>query len=171
MGAIQRAPLGILDLFSIKGTDRLPTELLQDVRPSLDVLQFYALQQRQVLVTNDSALAEGGQVNVITASSPILLRPAVLFGASMGGIKTATMTAFSVEIGVTRGGGNPISVAISTGGLGPFGATETGPAGIVFWAPYPLILMPPWNIRGQLQILGTDATANCTLICEIGLLQ
>jgi len=166
---IQRVPQGLLNLLSIFGGGT-PVELEDRVRSTIDLTQFYALQQRRVLLNTDPALAENGSVVVAANTDPLTRSWAVLFGASMGVIKTATMTAARVSVEMARGG-QANSISLASGELSPFGATETGAAGVSFWAPYPILLVPPWSIFGRLQILGTDATANCTCVCEIGILQ
>jgi len=167
---IQRVPLGLLNLLNTWGGGT-PAELEDRVRGTLDLTQLYALQQRRVLFTNNAALAEGGNVDVLTNEPPGTGNQwAVLFGATFTAVKTATATALRGSIELRRSGGAN-SIKLASEELGPFGATETGPCNVVFWAPYPIILVPPWTVFGTLSILGTDANANCTIVAEIGFLQ
>lgn len=170
MGAIQRVAQGLLDLLSIKGLDRLPEDLLREVRPVLELAQFYGLQQQQVLVATNAALAEGGVVGIGQggASAAVGNSWAVLFGATATIGKTATMTAARIGVVVVRNGSNGLDAAQEE--VGPFGATETGPATIAWIPPYPYLLAPPWAVRAKLAILGTDANASVSVTAEIGLL-
>lgn len=166
MGAIQRAPQGLLDLLSLKDVSNLPQELLRDMRPTLDLLQFYGLQQRQVISNANAALAEGASVGVAAANAAVTNTWCVLFCANFDVVKTATMTALYVSLPITRGGGTPIPYAANE--LSPFGATVTGNVSTPFVPPYPLLLRPPWDVAGFLGILGTDATASTIIQAEIG---
>jgi len=168
---IQRVPQGLNNLLSIFGGGT-PIELEDRIRGQLDLLQFYGLQQQRVTF-DTGAIAETATVNCIAAAAEraeLGAKWAVLFGASMGGVKTATMTAFRVSIEMIRRG-NTSSITLASGELGPFGATETGAAGVEYFSPQPILLAPPWSVFGRLQILGTDATATCTCVAEIGILQ
>lgn len=164
---IQRVPLGLNNFLTTFG-GHTPTELEDRVRAVLELTQFYGLQHKQHLSTNDPALAEGGTVSAV-AGQTVDDQWAVLFVASAVFIKTATMTALRGAVQIARRSNNRIEVASEE--LGPFGATETGAADVVFVPPYPLLLVPPWDIRASLKILGTDATANVTIQAEIGVLQ
>lgn len=170
MGSVQRVPLGLLDLLSLKDVGKLPRELSGVVQPSLDLLQFYGLTQIRHFSANDAALAEGGTVTCIpgAAGGPDDPRGkwALLFAACGIFIKTATATALRGSIVISRLNVNTIPVASLE--LGPFGATETGACDVPFVPPYPLILAPPWDVRAALKILGTDATANVTATAQIG---
>lgn len=167
---IQRVPRGLQNLLTIS-TGEGPIELEDRVRPTVDLLQFYALQQRQILFQSNGAVAELGEVSALTAANSRFQNGwAVLFGASFVPIKTATMTALRVTLQMHRSG-SANSAALAAGELGPFGATETGPASLVFFAPYPVLLVPPWDVFGRVEILGTDATVSCTAIAEIGVIQ
>lgn len=162
MGGIQRSPRGILELLSQKGVENLPQELLRELRPTLDVLQFYGLQQQQAFINTNAALAEGANVSIAGSGW------AVLFGANALIAKTATMTALSVRIVVIRNGSLGLTVASRS--FDPFGATETGSVSLPWVAPYPMVLAPPWEIRAFLEILGTDATANVSIVADFGAL-
>lgn len=164
MGVIQRAPRGLYELLSLKGQDSLPTGLEMSVRPTIDILQLYGLQQVQIFNASNAALAEGGSVSVTLAG----LTYGVLFGVVGNVIKTGTMTACELMLSVNRN--NTLSLAVAQREFSPFGATETGNAVVTWQPPYPWILVPPWNIACTLNILGTDATANVGVTAEIGIL-
>lgn len=166
---IQRVPQGLNNLLSIFG-GATPVDLEDRVQASLELIQFYGLQQQRVVFGNDAALAEGSQVSATVNFPAVRGQWAVLFNASVAVVKTATVTALRASLRMQRAGsGNTTTIASDE--LGPFGATETGVAHVVFNCPYPLILVPPWDIFARLDILGTDANANVTGACEIGILQ
>lgn len=164
---IQRVPLGLNNLLSTYG-GQTPVDLEDRVRAVVELTQFYGLQHKQHLSTNDPALAEGGTVSAI-AGQTINTQWCVLFVASAVFIKTATMTALRGSVQISRRSNNRIEVASAE--LGPFGATETGACDVVFVPAYPMLLAPPWDVRAALKILGTDATANVTIQAEVGVLQ
>lgn len=168
MGSVQRVPQGLLDVLSIKGVDFLPSELSRQVVPVLELLQYYGLQQQQVVFNNNPVLAEAGTVGTTNVVGDSANKWAILFGATATIGKTATMTAARISIVVQRNGSNGLTVASEE--MGPFGATETGAANLAWVAPYPLLLRPPWDIRAFLGILGTDATASVSIVAELGLL-
>lgn len=168
MGQVQRVPLGLLDLLSLKDVGLLPRELAQGVQPTLELLQYYGLSQIQHFSNNNAAVAEGSAVSVVpTGTDPDPRNKwAVLFAACGIFIKTATATALRGSILIARLNANTIPVASEE--LGPFGATETGACDVCWVPPYPLILAPPWDVRAALKILGTDANANVTATAQIG---
>lgn len=167
---IQRVPQGLNNLLSIFGGGT-PVDLEDRVQGTLELVQFYALQQARVFFQNNAAVAELGTVNAVAAADAAIMNQwAVLFGANCTIVKTATATALSGSIRLLRNGAAN-SITLEARNLGPFGATETGPVIVPFWAPYPIILRPPWNVFARLDLLGTDATADVTAIAEIGILQ
>lgn len=168
MGSVQRVPLGLLDLLSLKDVGKLPREVSGFVQPTLDLLQFYGLTQLQHFSNNNAALAEGSTVTAIPSGTDPDPRNrwALLFAACGIFVKTATATALRGSVVVARLNANTIPVASAE--LGPFGATETGACDLPFVPSYPLILAPPWDVRVALKILGTDANANVTATAQIG---
>lgn len=141
----------------------LPQNLLTELRPVLDLLQMYGLQQRQFPSSANAALAENGIITITPLSSFIL------FGVQGIVTKTATMTALQFSIAVGRNIAEAI-VVYSPGPQNPFGATETGACVLGTSLPYPRVLPQGWSVFFRLDILGTDATANCSVTAEIGLL-
>lgn len=172
MGTVQRPPLGLLDVLGIKGVDALPTEVLRDVRPALDMLQFYGLQQRRVVLASNAALASGGNIDIRSslANVPATEQWAVLFGASAGVLKVAATTDVAINLNMTRGGlTNTITLRTgSSSQLGNYGAAGLGSASVVFWAPYPILMPPPWNLSCNLVNLAGVANAQASVIAEIG---
>lgn len=162
---IQRLPRGLNDLLSIFG-GQTPQNLEETVRGSLELLQFYGLQQRQLLALNNAALAEGGNVQVTAAQW------FVLFGATVTVVKTATATALRGAIFVNRSGSGAANsnLPVSAQEGGPFGATETGAVHMPWQPSFPWLCPPGTTIQGFLAILGTDATANVTIQAEVGVL-
>lgn len=165
---IDRVPQGLLQLLSTRG-GLTPAELEDRVQSGLDLLQFYGLQQRRVLVATNAAAAEGATLSAVpVADADLKNRWALLFAATASMVKTGTMTAARLRITVARNGGVP--TGYMDGELGPFGATETGTAAVNFVAPYPMLLAPPWDVSLFLAILGTDANASVTAVAEVGIL-
>lgn len=147
----------------------LPQDLLRDARPVLELIQFYGLQQQQVLVATNAALPEGGVVSIGAGGATTIGDTwAILFGATATIGKTATMTAARLGIVVLRNGSNGLDVRSEE--MSPFGATETGPASTAWIPPYPYLLAPPWSVRAKLAILGTDANASVSVTAEVGIL-
>lgn len=162
---IQRVPRGLSDVLSIFG-GQTPQMLGPEVLGTLELIQFYGLTQRSTLGANNAAVAEG--VNV---PAPALTTWAVLFNATTTIIKTATVTALRGSVNINRGGGSAgLGLIYAQEELGPFGATETGAATVVFFPDYPLLLPPGTVIGGSAPIVGTDATVNLTIQAEIGVL-
>lgn len=167
---IQRVPRGLLELLSIHGG--LSTKMLRDdVGGVLEQLQFYGLMQRQTLEVQNAALTEANQVGLVTGPAAVSAATrswAVLFGASVHVLKTATQTALDVSLSITRGGGAALFVANKV--FTPFGAGETGTSSFGWFAPYPLLMPPTWDVNALLGILAGDANANVTLRAEVGVL-
>jgi hypothetical protein len=159
---IQRVPRGLNDLLSISGGNT-PVDLQNEVRPVIDLLQFYGLNQITTLAQTQAALAEGGVVEIVVPSNQYWL----LYAAHTSIVKTATMTALSASIQI---GATPNFGVYDTRALGPFGATETGTARSCYPCPVPKLLLPGWSVRCGLDILGTDATANVSIVVHVGVL-
>lgn len=162
---IQRVPVGLLNLLSIAG-GATPTELEDRVRSTLDLLQFYGVQQRQTFSANDPAAAEGTGVNLVLPNAW-----GVLFAASVTIIKTATMTALRGAVAIRYNGDVNQEEGLASEELGPFGATETGAVSVIPLLPYPRLLPPNTRILGRASIIGTDATCNLTVGANFGVLQ
>lgn len=162
---IQRVPRGLNELLNIFGGGT-PTELEDRVRSTLDTLQCYGMQQRQVFGANNAALAENGSIVFV----PSTVQWMMLFGVTVTVIKTATATALRAASFIRYNADLNQEAALASDDLGPFGATETGAATVVFRCPFPLLLPPNTSIGARLQILGTDATANVTIGADFGLL-
>lgn len=162
---IQRVPQGLLPLLGAFGGETPPV-LADQVLATVDILQLYGLTQVQRQFASNGALAEGGSLAITLTSW------CVLFGANFNITKTATMTALSANITIFRGGAaaGPNGWQVAFGQFSPFGATETGGVVVPWVAPYPLLCPPGTGINGSPLIIGTDATAACSLTVEIGLL-
>lgn len=160
---IQRVPRGLNELMSIFG-GATPQELEDRVRGTVDLLQMYGLNQERVQGLNNAALAEN--TNIAFAMSNT--QWTVLFDASMTVIKTATVTAIRAVVSVRLNSDPNQEYALASESLGPFGATETGAASCIARLSYPRLCPPGSLIVGRLDILGTDATANCTVGAHFG---
>jgi len=140
-----------------------PRALSAQVSGVLELLQYFGLNQRQLLFNNNPAAAEGAVIVVGPFPSWC-----VLFAISGTITKTATMTAARLAVGFQRG--NPPPMLVISEDCGPFGATETGQATVGLWLPYPVLLPPNSSVCAIPQIIGTDATASVTVVAEIGVL-
>lgn len=157
---IQRVPAGLNALLSLAG-GRTPQELLEQVRGTLDLIQFYGLTQYARLDTTDAAAAEGTVLEQVVPANQIWIVSAIHAVI----VKTATMTALRVSLAWGEAG---LPMVVHAESLGPFGATETGTITTGLQLPYPKVLLPGMNVRARLDILGTDATANFTLSAGVG---
>lgn len=160
---IQRVPHGLGEILSIFG-GQTPQTLSDQVSGVLELVQYYGLQQNRVAFTNNAALAEGGNVDLTLSTTAWT----VLFAAEGTAIKTATMTALRLAVKIQRNATSDISLFNEE--LGPFGATETGACRVGGYLAYPLLCPPNTLVRCQPSIIGTDATANCTISAEFGTL-
>lgn len=160
---IQRVPRGLANVLG-NFSALTPRVMLDELRPTIDLLQMFGNSQRQQLSAQDAALAEGTDLNIVCPDAWI-----VLFAFSLSVVKTATMTALRGDLLINRttvGSG----MRYASQELGPFGATETGGASVVFVPPYPLLLSPRSTLVSRLAILGTDATAFCAAFADVGVL-
>lgn len=160
---IQRVPRGIAELLSIFG-GRAPTELAQLVNGCIDLTQFYGLTQWQIRANSNPALAEGSTIALNVPPEEWW----VVYSVTGLIAKTATMTALSTSLLI---GPDPGSLsAVASKDDTTFGATLAGASRIVWYAPYPRLVPPGSRISFALDILGTDATANCSLTASLGVL-
>lgn len=166
-GLIQRVPPGLANVLGVYGAEQ-PNRLLDEVRATMDLLQFYALNQRQYRSSTDAAMAEGGSVG-LTLSPAQSNQWALLIGLDFGVLKTATMTALSTSLLMGRPGTATL-ITVAANEFQRFGATETGYARVVYRPDTPVICPPGSTIFGAIDILGTDATCNGTITAEWGLL-
>lgn len=160
---IQRVARGVMELLSLQGGEG-PKSLEDQVKATLDLLQFYGLQQLQTITANNAALAEGGFVSVIPSSR----NWTVLFTAVSSVNITATMTALDHVIVLQRNGPAATTSPIAHRARTNFGATVTGFDHLPVIFPYPMLLPPNTQISASPSIIGTDATADVTIRCEIG---
>lgn len=160
---IQRVPPGLLNVIGNFG-GQTPPRLAQEVIGALELLQYYGLQQRQVLSAANAAIAEGANLTLQLPNTWC-----VMYAVAFNAIKTATMTALRVSVLMNRGGiAGVAQQSILSEELGPFGATETGAATSALVLPYPMLFPPSSQLIGVCQIIGTDATANVNMSCEVG---
>jgi hypothetical protein len=160
---IQRVPQGLGTLLSTFG-GQTPQVLADELRCSLEMLQFYGLTQLQTQFTNNAATAEGAAITIVLSTSAWC----VLYGLHGTVAKTATMTAARSTVAVNRN--TQFGSLCFHAEHGPFGATETGNASVGGRLPYPLLCPPGSSVEHRLNILGTDANANISLFAEFGIL-
>lgn len=147
---IQRAPSGLLDVLNLQG-GRTPQLLLDEVRATIDTLQFYANTAPVVQVVQNAALTSGNQITVGVPQFPRqwwLVR-----GVSAQVQKTATMTRCRISCFVR-------SVCVAVEDLS-FSTATVGLVSMAPWtAPYPMILQQGDSVVVALELLGTDANAD-----------
>lgn len=163
---IQRVPRGLLELLSISGGGN-PTELEDRVRASLELMQFYGLQQRQTLLANNAAAAE----NTLVSVTPSATNWTLLFAAASTVTVTATMTALHHHVVTQRGGSTEIQIPLATREIVIVGATVTGACHCPWTPPYPWLLPPGAIVSALATIIGTDATASVSVRAEFGVLS
>lgn len=163
---IQRVPRGLNDLLGIFGGET-PTELEDRARLTLDAWQLYGSTQLQQFQNSDAALAENGQITF----TPSATNWTVVFSGCVNITQTATMTAYhgSVSHSVL---GSTIATAtpIFSTQIDLFGATVTGTIRRPWVFPYPRLFPPGTRWFYNLDILGTDATANQSFQIVAGVL-
>jgi hypothetical protein len=162
--SIQRVARGLAELMNIFG-GRAPQMLLDELRGVIEATQFYGLAQVQSPTAANAALTEGSAVTITVPDNQSWL----LYGMHAVIVKTGTMTALrgSLNIGLA---GAQFAVSVKGEECGPFGATETGLITIAYDCPYPKVLPPRSILQFSLQILGTDANANCGITASVGVL-
>lgn len=163
---IQRVPRGLLDLLSIFG-GTTPTELEDRVRPTLDMMQMYGSTQLAMFSNSDAALAENSQITF----TPSADRWTVVFGGAAIITQTATMTAYHASISHSLNGSTIAQASpIFSTEITFFGATVTGTIRRPFLLPFPRLFPPGTRWFYNLDILGTDATANQSFQVVAGVL-
>lgn len=159
---VSRVPRGLGDLLTSFG-GLSPQSLLEELRGVIDVREFYGLNNFTTLSTTNAALTEGNAVAQTVPVGQIWL----LYSAHAAIVKTATMTALRANIQVGQGSNFGVVAAEE---LGPFGATETGDVRFPYVPATPRILLPNFQVRCQLEILGTDANASVGIVVAVGVL-
>lgn len=160
---IQRVPRGLNELLTISG-GATPRLLEEHVRSTLDLLQFYGMQQLQTSLGSNAAAAEGAGAGAVLPGNVWF----VLYAMTGRVVKTATMTALRLSLNLNRN--TQQSLVLMSEQFAPFGATETGTATMGVRLPYPLLCPPGTTGSCLVDILGTDANCNLTCIAEFGVL-
>jgi len=174
---IQRYPLGLAQLLEAK-TESSPLSTAQGLVLTLETLQFYAVPQRQVVTTSGATQAMGlaNQLHFAGAPSlvPITQQWAVLFAVEFTVVEATGLTALSTSIQLTR---NAVFGATGGGGVVIASNQKTNATvnGALFpcakFLDYPIVLIPPWDIGGRIDLLAGVANAVTSLGAEIGLLS
>lgn len=160
---IQRQPGGLAELLLTFG-GVTPREIAPEVKGVLELLQFYGLGTRRI-ITASGAPVEGGALTVATPANW-----SVLFAAETNFTKTATLTALSVSLMVSRFPNISEAICVAAAEYTAFGATATGGTRLPFVPPYAWLLPPLTNIFAVPDIIGTDATLTMGVRAEIGVL-
>lgn len=159
---IQRVPRGLADVLTIFGGET-PRDLAPEVRGSLELLQLYGSTQLQVASAANAALAQNGNIDIVVPAT----QHWVVFQMAALVANTATMT--GLELALALGPSAALSVAVQT--MEKTAGFAAGASIRIAWAaPYPRVLFPGAVLRFQLSRLGTDATANCLLSAQVGVL-
>lgn len=158
---IQRNPRALSDLLSIFG-GQTPQRLADDIIGTVELLQFYGLNQQQFLNATNGALAIGGNVTLTVPANQFW----VLFGAHA--VITFPAAATAARLNVNLGNGSTF-VALETQQL------DAGVvAGQDFRVPavlsYPRILPPNYSIRAGLEHLAGAANASVGITAQVGVL-
>lgn len=156
---IQRVPAGLQNVLNLFGPGT-PPRLAQELLGVVDLLQFYGLNQRQVL-SNVGTPAIGGTVT-------LNLNPnnwALLYAARCETDRTATQTSLGNHLAIQRGtsGLYQVYAAVIDAAPGKVGELES-----ILVPPYPLLLPPGSSVRCGVTALAGDATVNCTVTAEVG---
>lgn len=164
---IQRVPRGLNDLLAIFG-GATPQYLEDNARLVLDAWQLYGSTQLQQFSNSDAALAENSQITFTPSND----RWTVVFSGAVIITQTGTMTAYhgSVSHGVGVGATIATATPIFSTQLDVFGATVTGTVRRPWVFPYPRLFPPGTRWFYNLDILGTDATANQSFQIVAGVL-
>lgn len=161
--SIQRVPAGLLNVLGMQSAGSTPPELAQLVNGVMDLLQFYALTQRQVLSAVGTPAIGGSVTLALTPASSW----GVLFAARAESDRTATQTSLGNHVALQRGTTGLFQVYAAA--IDPLPG-HVGELESLLVPPYPLLLPPSSSLRLGVTALAGDATVNCTLTAEIGLL-
>lgn len=166
MGVVQRVPLSILSLLGMKGFDNLPDGFSKTVVPTIDMFQAFGVTALQWRSANNAAAAAGTGISVTLSATDWC----VLFSATGTVGLTATMTSGWGQVNVRRQGA---SGAALTTFAGDFSGTSAiaGNQTLGGILPYPLLCPPGTTVAFTPEALGTDPTANITVVAEFGLLS
>lgn len=159
---IQRVPLGLGNALNTFGGLH-PTTVADHVQSTLDLLQFYGLNQLQVKFANNAAIAPATPFDLDLTPSD---RWGVLFGLSCDLTMTATITKVQSLVGYIRGAnasliGQRFYESVSHG-LNQLHANYWQPPGGA-------LVIPPGSKLRALFYFATDATANVGVSAEVGI--
>lgn len=161
---IQRVPAGLQNVLNLFGPGT-PPRLAQELAGTFDLLQFYGLNQRQVLAVSNGALAAAtAQDLVLTPGTQWGLLYSI--GASIPSAAALTQVAFGFSL--QRGSSGvfaPLYVDRSPYAVYPAAQVVRS----AYMLPYPLLLPPLTTLRGFLDLLVGVANSAYTLSAEVGL--
>lgn len=157
---IQRVPRGLLELLGMQSAGATPRELAPAVSPSIELMQFYALQQQISLGTTDATMAESDAIEfTVPANRLWLLMNAGAISSFIGAVSIACY------IAITPPGGFRTPLATyrevttdATTGFFPLA---------VYTAPYPRILLPG-TVLGFYMAMLSAADLNVTFSAIVG---
>lgn len=151
---IQRIPLGLSEVLGIFG-GRNPTQLLDEVRATVELEQFLSRSQISIVNTTNPVLAEGGQIVHAAAQWQMVI------AAEFRLLTTATMNGYSASIRFgTSLASASVALASAQQVIGYAVGTPAGSVSAVVFRPDKPFLLAPGNLLlGTLDVLGTDPTA------------
>lgn len=162
---IQRVARGLTEMLGAFGPDG-PRTLGDEVHGSLNLEPFYARQQQQT-VSQQATVAESGEVVFGNTNTNWLYVTAV----SLQILSTATMTAYAGSIGFRQGVSTGVWVMLAHGNWNDGGLGVNRTFVVCEWVPTFPFLMAPGNVlRGRLDALGADPTAQLNLNVLFGAL-
>lgn len=162
---IQRFPLGLLNVFSAKDLGATPAEVEDKLRFTVESLQFYGAQARQILSGGVGASAPSATVPQVQLTIP----------ANTFGLLFSADAAITTAVATTAAGFG-VALARPDGPFTLVAAKDIVPAGggqlfhCPFQAPYP-ILLPPGSIIGALLYTSVAGNSTVGLSADVALLS
>lgn len=160
MGPIQRYPFGMLETLAIKGV-AAPSNLSETVAPTMEMLQFYGNQQRQLLTGVSAGLARGANLQAGNSQ-----QWCIVYGANVEITKTATMLLAGLSVFVS----GPFATIFLASDFWTVGAAVADGKWRLSWvAPYPMVFGPNTSFFANLDSC-TDAAAAVSVSFSVGIL-
>jgi hypothetical protein len=159
--SIQRVAQGLLTVLNIRG-GRTPDELEGKVRGILNLLQFYGLQQQQVLTAGSAAVAASANVPQATIT---LANWAMLYCAQAAELPQAGRTQSGLGVSIARPGQRACIYAPIN--LAPYAAGTITILSTAFHPSEPMIL-PPGTVIGVLGFSGPGGNGIYSITADLG---
>lgn len=161
-GPIARRPTGLLDLLLTQQQGKNPAELGEQLEPTIELIEFYALDRLTVTTQVTAVVGVGNNLNIEVPGNEVwrLLNVGIRFNWA-----TVNQTfGIRVELRDVPGGG--VSVLTDFGGtLSPSLATDQ--AGKGHQLPNPILIPPGATIRGDVTNVNLDAQPNISVTLSV----